>query len=164
MTEAKSATAAILDSLGRREEKTPAGYDFTKGVPATIPVSFTVPTLPGSPTFTHHLRRRVTGTEMSDFLERLTAGPVGVDDAAEKEARRHEAEAFVYAQLMTPDIDDCRIEGYGGADSMQPVSVVEFLTKGPEGANADTLLELRRHIGFAISGWLRLKTSDGSFR
>lgn len=144
--------------------KATTGYDFTKGVPATLSVTFDVPTLPGSPSFTHRLRRRATGTEMSDFLERLTSDGVGVSDPAEKEARRVEAEAYVYGQLMTDSVDGCGIEGYGEADSMTPASVVEFLTKGPDGANPDTVEELRRHIGFAISGWLRQKTADGSFR
>lgn len=141
-----------------------AGYDFTKGVPATIDVTFAVPTLPGSPVFTHRLRRRASGTEMSDFLERLTSDAVGVDDPAEKEARRLEAEAFVYAQLMTEDVAGCGIEGYGEQDTMAPAACVEFFITGPDGADPDTLSELRRHVGFAISGWLRQKTSDGSFR
>ena len=144
--------------------KATTGYDFTKGVPATLTVTFEVPTLPGSPVFTHRLRRRATGTEMSDFLERLTSAPVGVGDPAAKEALRIEAEAFVYAELMTSDVDGCGVSGYGEQDSMTPEACVAFFTKGPDGASADIVEELRRHVGFAISGWLRQKTSDGSFR
>ena len=147
-----------------KEPKAATGYDFTKGVPATIPVTFVVPTLPGAPSFTHRLRRRVSGTEMTDFLERLTSDPVGVSDPAEKEARRLEAEAFVYQQLMTADVDGCGIEGYGEQDTMAPAECVRFFVTGPDGADPDTLAELRSHVGIAISGWLRQKTSDGSFR
>lgn len=141
-----------------------AGFDFSKGVPATIDVTFVVPTLPGGPEFTHRLRRRASGVEFTEFLERLTSDAIGAAEPAEREQRRHEAEAYVYGCLMTDDVGGCGVVGYGEADSMSPSACVDFFTKGPNGADSDTVHELRRHIGYAISGWLRAKTSDGSFR
>lgn len=159
-------TEPTTGATAAKAKETPvrSGYDFTKGVPATIACTFAVPTLPGSPFFTHRLRRRTTGVEMSDFLERLTADAVGVDDPVEKEARRQEAERYVYGQLMTDDVEGCGVEGYGEQDSMSPSACVDFFTHGPKGLDDDTLAELRRHVGFALSNWLRQKSSDGSFR
>lgn len=147
-----------------KKPATKAGFDFTKGVPATIAVTFAVPTLPGAPEFTHRMRRSVTGVEFTAYLEKLTSNGIGTGSPEEREQRRLEAEAFVYGELMTLDVEGCGVEGYADQDAMTPDECVVFFTKGPDGANRDTVQELRRHLSFAISGWCRAKTSDGSFR
>lgn len=139
-------------------------FNARNGVPKTIPCTFQVASLPGSPVFTHRLRRRASGVEMSDFLERLTSNTVGTTDVAEKEARRFEAEQYVYGKLMSDDVEGCGVEGYGDDDGMKPSECVAFFTANKLGLDDDTLAELRSHVSNAISAWLRVMTGDVSFR
>lgn len=136
------------------------GFDFSDGVPETIAVSFQIPTLPGSPEFTHHMRRDIRGAEWANLLEKITSAGTGTKDKDKREALFLEAFCVAYAQLM--DLPECRIEGYGPADELDNAGAVAFIRNGPEGASERTKLELRRHAIYAVNGYIALRNSEGA--